>query len=71
MEKNITKGTTSGQRRIRYDSVYLTYSKKLTGSQLSLPHGKKRRPRTRWQDNITKWIGLTGDRLPRSVEDRS
>ena len=24
---------------IRYDSVYLTYSKKLTGSQLSLPHG--------------------------------
>jgi len=24
---------------IRYDSVYLTRSKKLTGSQLSLPHG--------------------------------
>jgi len=24
---------------IRYDSVYLTCSKKLTGSQLSLPHG--------------------------------
>jgi len=28
------------------------------------------RPRTRWQDNITKWTGLTGDRLLRSVEDR-
>jgi len=25
---------------IRYDSGYLTCSKKLTGSQLSLPHGK-------------------------------
>jgi len=24
---------------LRYDSVYLTFSKKLTGSQLSLPHG--------------------------------
>jgi len=32
---------------------------------------RRRRPRTRWQDNITKWIGLTGDRLLRSVEDRS
>ena len=28
---------------IRYDSVYLTYSKKLTGSQLSLPHGINRK----------------------------
>jgi len=26
---------------IRYDSVYLTCSKKLTDSQLSLPHGKR------------------------------
>ena len=33
--------------------------------------GQRRgRPRTRWQDNITKWTGLTGDRLLRSVEDR-
>jgi len=29
------------------------------------------RPRTPWQNNITKWTGLTGDRLLRSVEDRS
>ena len=28
-----------GSYTIRYDSVYLTCSKKLTGSQLSLPHG--------------------------------
>ena len=27
------------RHRIRYDSVCLTCSKKLTGSQLSLPHG--------------------------------
>jgi len=26
---------------IRYDSVYLTCSKKLTGSQLSPPHGNR------------------------------
>jgi len=32
---------------------------------------RRGRPRTRWQDNITKWIRLTGDHLLRSVEDRS
>jgi len=31
---------------------------------------RRGRPRTRWQDNITKWTALTGDRLLRSVEDR-
>ena len=31
---------------------------------------RRGRPRTRWQDNITKWTGLTGDRLLRSVEYR-
>jgi len=37
--------------------------------------GQRRRwrSRTHWQDSITKWTGLTltGDRLLRSVEDRS
>jgi len=35
--------------------------------------GQRRRGRTRtcWQDNITKWTGLTGDRLRICVEDRS
>jgi len=28
---------------IQYDSVYLTCSKKLTGSQLSLPHGTNKK----------------------------
>jgi len=28
---------------IRYDSVYLTCIKKLTGSQLSLPHGTNKK----------------------------
>ena len=32
-----------GPRWIRYDSVYLTCSKKLTGSQLSLPHGTNKK----------------------------
>jgi len=31
---------------------------------------RRGRPRTRWQDNVTKWTGVTGDRLLRSVEDR-
>jgi len=31
---------------------------------------RRGRPRTRWQNNITKWTGLTGDRLLRTVEDR-
>ena len=35
--KNTMKAT------IRYDSVYLTCSKKLTGSQLSLPHGTNKK----------------------------
>ena len=31
---------------------------------------RRARPRTCWQDNKTKWTGLTGDHLLRSVEDR-
>jgi len=35
--------------------------------------GQRRRGRaiTYWHDNIMKWTTLTGDRLRRSVEDRS
>ena len=34
-------------------------------------HRRRGRPRTRWQDNIKTWSGLTDDRLLRSIEDRS
>ena len=34
-----SRGTFAPVERIRYDSEYLTCSKKPTGSQLSLPHG--------------------------------
>jgi len=38
----------------------------------STTSGQRRgRPRTRWQDNIKTWSGLTDDRLLRSIEDRS
>jgi len=30
---------------------------------------RRGRPRTCWQNNITKWTGLTGDHFVRSVED--
>ena len=37
---------------IRYDSVYLTCSKKLTGSQLSLPHGTNKKIKMwNWKQN--------------------
>jgi len=34
----VSDGNTHRYGNLRYDSVYLTCSKKLTGSQLSLPH---------------------------------
>jgi len=36
-------GWSDTMNTIRYDSVYLTCSKKLTGSQLSLPHGTNKK----------------------------
>ena len=39
--------------RLRYDSVHLTCSKKLTGSQLSLPHG--RTPELSVFDDVMLW----------------
>ena len=33
---------------IRYNSVYLMCSKKLTGSQLSLPHGINKKIKMSW-----------------------
>ena len=43
---------------IRYDSVYLTCSKKLTGSQLSLPHGiNKKKLKCETKNKLMSVIG--------------
>ena len=41
---------------IRYDTVYLTCSEKLTGSQLSLPHGINKK-KCETKNNIMNVIG--------------
>jgi len=43
---------------IRYDSVNLTFSKKLTGSQLSLPHEIKQKIKMRTKNKLMSVIGL-------------
>ena len=42
---------------IRYDSVYLTCSKKMTGSQLSLPHGINKKLKCETKNKMTSVIG--------------
>ena len=42
---------------IRYDSVYLTCSKKLTGSQLSLPHGINKKLKCETKNKMVSVIG--------------
>jgi len=42
---------------IRYDSVYLTCSKKLTGSQLSLPRGINRKLKCETKNKMMSVIG--------------
>ena len=42
---------------IRYDSVYLTCRKKLTGSQLSLPHGINKKLKCETKDKTMSMIG--------------
>jgi len=55
--------------------MVMCYGKKENCTEKEIMQGatsgqRRGRPRTRWQDNTTKWTGLTGDRLLRSVEDR-
>ena len=47
---------------IRYDSVYLTCSKKLTGSQLSLPHGTNKKLKCETKNKMMSVIGLIQSR---------
>ena len=42
---------------IRYDSVYLTCSKKLTGSQLSLPYGTNKKLKCETKNKPMSVIG--------------
>jgi len=49
--------TFSIARQIRYDSGYLTCSKKLTGSQLSLPHGINRKLKCETKNKMVSMIG--------------
>ena len=45
------------QNTIRYDSVYLTCSRKLTGSQLSLPHGTNKKLKCETKNKTMSMIG--------------
>ena len=42
---------------IRYDSVYLTCSKKLTGSQLGPPHGTNKKLKSETKNKTMSMIG--------------
>jgi len=42
---------------LTYDSVYLTCSKKLTGSQLSLPHGINKKLKCETKNKMMSVIG--------------
>ena len=47
----------SADHTIRYDTVYLTCSKKLTGSQLSPPHGTNKKLKSETKNKTMSMIG--------------
>jgi len=53
---------------IRYDSVYLTCSKKLTGSQLSLPHGINKKLKCKTKTKMMSVIGPAQSRYREAVQ---
>jgi len=53
---------------IRYDSVYLTCSKKLTGSQLSLPHGMNKKLQSETKNKMMSVIGPVQSRYREAVQ---
>jgi len=53
---------------IRYDSVYLTCSKKLTGSQLSLPHGTNKKLKCKTKNKMMSVIGPVQSRYREAVQ---
>jgi len=54
-------------RYIRYDSVYLTCSKKLTGSHLSLPHGTSNKLKCETKNKMMSVIGPVQSRYREAV----
>jgi len=53
---------------IRYDNVCLTCSKKLTGSQLSLPHGTNKKLKCKTKNKMMSMIGPVQSRYREAVE---
>jgi len=53
---------------IRYDSEYLTCSKKLTGSQLSLPHGTNKKIKCETKNKMMSVIGPVWSRYREAVQ---
>jgi len=53
---------------IRYDSVYLTCSKKLTGSQLSPPHGINKKLKFKTKNKMMSVIGPVQSRYREAVQ---
>ena len=53
---------------IRYDSVCLTCSKKLTGSQLSLPHGTNKRLECETKNKMMSIVGPVQSRYRKAVQ---
>jgi len=56
------------ERTIRYDSGYLTCSKKLTGSQLSLPHGTNKKLKCETKNKMMSVIGPVQSRYREAVQ---
>ena len=53
---------------IRYDGVYLTCSKKLTGSQLSLPHGINKKLKFKTKNKMVSVIVSVQSRYCEAVQ---
>jgi len=53
---------------IRYDSVYLTCSKKLTGSQLSLPHGINKKLKCETKNKMISMVGTVQSHYCEAVQ---
>ena len=58
-----------GYDTIRYDSVYLTCSKKLTGSQLSPPHGTNKKLKCETKNKTMNMIGPVQSRCHEGSPD--